>query len=90
MSQPLDIQGLSKNVESVTLSTSPQTSPFENMGSASLGSYSRQRRLSTNQRAKVLKPFSTGDIKILLLENVNKTAVEIFSKQGYQVEFVSC
>lgn len=84
MSQPVDINSLSKNVESVTLSSSPQNSPLES-GSASM----RQRRLSTNQRAKVLKPFSTGDIKILLLENVNKTAIDIFQKQGYQVEFVS-
>ncbi|KAI5965494.1 SER33 [Candida theae] len=36
---------------------------------------------------KVLKPFSTGDIKILLLENVNQTAINIFKGQGYQVEF---
>lgn len=36
---------------------------------------------------KTLKPFSTGDIKILLLENVNSTAIGIFKNQGYQVEF---
>ena len=36
---------------------------------------------------KALKPFSTGDIKILLLENVNQTAINIFKGQGYQVEF---
>lgn len=39
------------------------------------------------KNAKALKPFSTGDIKILLLENVNQTAINIFSQQGYQVEF---
>ncbi|ODV70114.1 D-3-phosphoglycerate dehydrogenase 1 [Hyphopichia burtonii NRRL Y-1933] len=37
--------------------------------------------------SKALKPFSTGDIKILLLENVNLTAINIFKNQGYQVEF---
>lgn len=37
--------------------------------------------------AKALKPFKTGDIKILLLENVNVTAINIFKTQGYQVEF---
>lgn len=37
--------------------------------------------------SKALKPFSTGDIKILLLENVNVTAINIFKKQGYQVDF---
>ncbi|KAG7663110.1 SER33 [[Candida] subhashii] len=36
---------------------------------------------------KALKPFSTGDIKILLLENVNVTAINIFQNQGYQVEY---
>ncbi|RLV93387.1 D-3-phosphoglycerate dehydrogenase 1 [Spathaspora sp. JA1] len=36
---------------------------------------------------KALKPFSTGDIKVLLLENVNVTAINIFKTQGYQVEF---
>ncbi|RCK63870.1 D-3-phosphoglycerate dehydrogenase 1 [Candida viswanathii] len=36
---------------------------------------------------KALKPFKTGDIKILLLENVNATAINIFKTQGYQVEF---
>lgn len=38
-------------------------------------------------KTKVLKPFSTGDIKILLLENINQTAIDIFKGQGYQVEF---
>lgn len=40
-----------------------------------------------HKTSKALKPFSTGDIKILLLENVNVTAIEIFKNQGYQVEF---
>lgn len=35
-----------------------------------------------------MKPFHTRDIKILLLENVNATAIEIFTNQGYQVEFL--
>ena len=43
--------------------------------------------MSASRQTKALKPFSTGDIKILLLENVNQTAVEIFNGQGYQVEF---
>ena len=41
----------------------------------------------SNKTSKALKPFSTGDIKILLLENVNSTAIDIFKNQGYQVEF---
>ncbi|ROT40890.1 D-3-phosphoglycerate dehydrogenase [Sodiomyces alkalinus F11] len=35
---------------------------------------------------KPLKPFDTQDIKILLLENVNKTGQDILRQQGYQVE----
>ena len=34
---------------------------------------------------KHLKPFNTEDIKILLLENVNKTGVDMLKDQGYQV-----
>ncbi|CAG62881.1 uncharacterized protein GVI51_M12793 [Nakaseomyces glabratus] len=45
------------------------------------------RRLSVSKQQKALKPFSTGDMRILLLENVNQTAVDIFKDQGYQVEF---
>ena len=36
--------------------------------------------------AKNLKPFVTEDIKILLLENVNKIGQDLLSQQGYQVE----
>lgn len=36
--------------------------------------------------AKTLKPFVTEDIKILLLENVNKSGQVLLSRQGYQVE----
>jgi D-3-phosphoglycerate dehydrogenase len=35
---------------------------------------------------KLLKPFNTTDIKILLLENVNQSGKDILSGQGYQVE----
>ncbi|KAL7753409.1 D-3-phosphoglycerate dehydrogenase 2 [Sorochytrium milnesiophthora] len=35
---------------------------------------------------KALKPFEANQIKVLLLENVNKTAVDILVQAGYQVE----
>ena len=35
---------------------------------------------------KPLKPFKTGDIKVLLLEGVNDTGVKILTNAGYQVE----
>jgi D-3-phosphoglycerate dehydrogenase / 2-oxoglutarate reductase len=37
-------------------------------------------------RVKTLKPFATQDIKVLLLENVNKTGQDLLNEQGYQVE----
>lgn len=46
----------------------------------------KQRRGSVVlPKAKVLRPFNTSEVKILLLENVNETAVKAFTKQGYQV-----
>lgn len=38
--------------------------------------------------AKQLKPFHTQDIKVLLLENVNKVGQAMLKEQGYQVEAV--
>lgn len=35
---------------------------------------------------KALKPFHTGDIKVLLLENVNQTGQTILKQEGYQLE----
>ena len=44
------------------------------------------RRTSMTQlKPKQLRPFDTAEVKILLLENVNETAVKAFQKQGYQV-----
>lgn len=42
--------------------------------------------LTQRVAAKQLKPFKTQDIKILLLENVNKTGQKTLQDQGYQVE----
>lgn len=43
-------------------------------------------QLPTRDAPKLLKPFNTQDIKILLLENVNQTGKDILTGQGYQVE----
>lgn len=61
------------------LSTSPFQSPPP---SASWVAHLAQR-----DAPKLLKPFNTQDIKILLLENVNETGRDILTQQGYQVEF---
>jgi len=40
----------------------------------------------TNRAAKQLKPFDSKGVKILLLENVNQSGLDILAGQGYQVE----
>lgn len=62
------------------LSTSP-TATFQSPP-ASFGAGLQPRK----SVPKVLKPFNTQDIKILLLENVNQTGRDILTGQGYQVE----
>lgn len=64
------------------VSTSPTAafhSPTSSFGAA------QPMRKSTGG-AKQLKPFDTQDVKILLLENVNQTGIDILEGQGYQVE----
>ncbi|KAL0944163.1 d-3-phosphoglycerate dehydrogenase [Colletotrichum truncatum] len=65
---------------SLGLSTSP-TATFHSPPS-SFGGPALTRRPAP----KLLKPFDTQDIKILLLENVNQTGRDILTEQGYQVE----
>ncbi|KAG9306810.1 hypothetical protein G9A89_005711 [Geosiphon pyriformis] len=49
-----------------------------------------QPPLSFNQiQPRVLRPFDAGEIRILLVENVNQSSVELLSKEGYQVEHIS-
>ncbi|KAE9975327.1 hypothetical protein EG328_003227 [Venturia inaequalis] len=64
------------------LSTSP-TATFQSPP-ASFSSAILQRASTT----KVLKPFATQDIKVLLLENVNEAGQSILREQGYQVEAI--
>ncbi|KAF9584908.1 hypothetical protein BGW38_004734, partial [Lunasporangiospora selenospora] len=44
----------------------------------------RQGSFGGSTKAKVLRPFNTANIKILLLENINTAAVESLKAQGYQ------
>lgn len=78
MATPQPISQLSKSFEkaSLTVSTSPTQSYLD-----------QYKSLATQAPTKVLKPFNAGDVKILLLENVNQTALDIFQGQGYQIEF---
>ncbi|PNS15509.1 D-3-phosphoglycerate dehydrogenase 2 [Sphaceloma murrayae] len=43
---------------------------------------------TASSASKQLKPFQTQDIKVLLLENVNKVGQTMLKEQGYQVEAV--
>ncbi|KAL4868473.1 hypothetical protein BDV12DRAFT_101201 [Aspergillus spectabilis] len=80
-----DTTGLSVS-QSQSFSTSPNAS-FQSAPSSHSGSiFTSRAAISLN--AKHLKPFATEDIKVLLLENVNQTGLEILRKQGYQVEFL--
>ncbi|KAK1729814.1 hypothetical protein CaCOL14_003861 [Colletotrichum acutatum] len=88
MSSAQDIAGASahgRQLEvsaSLGLSTSPTatfTSPPSSFARAGAA-------LAQRPAPKLLKPFNTQDIKILLLENVNQTGKDILTEQGYQVE----
>lgn len=85
MTSPQQIQNLQRSFEQAVIgsplavSTSPSQSFLQNQF--------RGRTPSSSRQGRPLKPFSTGDIRILLLENVNETAITIFKGQGYQVEF---
>ena len=55
----------------------------------SQGAAARLTRSSsfTQTHPKALRPFDSGEIKILLLENINQTGVDLLKKEGYQVNF---
>jgi len=65
---------------SLGLSTSPAGASWTKSGT-------HFARVVTGSSSKNLKPFATEDIKILLLENVNKTGRDLLESQGYQVTF---
>lgn len=77
---------------SLDLSPSPTTtfhlspSSFTGDRSGSLGAGGLAGNLAGRVAEKQLQPFDTGDIRILLLENVNEAGRDILTRQGYQVE----
>jgi D-3-phosphoglycerate dehydrogenase len=72
----------------VSLSTSP-TATFHSPPNSYFGSFpTRSRTYSASGATKQLKPYATEDIKVLLLENVNDTGINILKRQGYQIEFL--
>ncbi|KAF9918315.1 hypothetical protein BX616_009421 [Lobosporangium transversale] len=56
------------------------------LASSAPANVERKGSISGSNKVKLLKPFNTANIKILLLENINETAVTGLRNQGYQVE----
>ncbi|KAK3328460.1 hypothetical protein B0T19DRAFT_191904 [Cercophora scortea] len=86
MASPRDIPTHATEV-SHSLSASPAATFHSPLASHS-NSFMSSGMMRRTTAPKQLKPFSTGDIKILLLENVNQTGQDILREQGYQVEFL--
>ncbi|KAH6686140.1 D-3-phosphoglycerate dehydrogenase [Plectosphaerella plurivora] len=84
MATAQDIAGSLGTARRVSYSQGLSTSPLATFQSpsSSFGGVALSRRPAPKQ----LKPFDTQDVKILLLENVNKTGQDILRNQGYQVE----
>ena len=76
---------VSASPEAGRFGTSPET-PFPARYSTSHDHRPSLPRKDTAIAAKQLKPFETGDIKILLLENINQVGQDVLRDQGYQVE----
>ena len=84
--ESLEIEPLARRVSSTLgLSTSP-TNLFTPSSWTKSGVGAP--RSNAGATSKQLKPFNTEDIKILLLENVNKTGRDVLEAQGYQVTFL--
>ena len=92
-SNGLDIEpqlvDLSRRVSpSITKTLSHSLSPTNTFqGTSYFGRSDSGRPKTTRAYSKLLKPFNTEDIKVLLLENVNQTGRDALEAQGYQVIF---
>lgn len=88
----MDIKGATNGMSNVQISADMSFSPeasYSSFSSMSQSPSHRRRGTNTNAPpAKQLKPFVSGDIKILLLENVNTAGQDILRAQGYQVEAI--
>lgn len=89
---PSSVENRVKATEPTFSTINPSSPPNKHSYSTSPNSNrTRTRTLSipgnSSNLPRQLTPFDTGDIKILLLENVSKGAVEMLKEQGYQVDF---
>ena len=86
MDIPLEIDGLASRVSSSLGTSASPVGTFPSFSHSQSKAGAPIARIGTGSFAKQLKPFATEDIKILLLENINKTGRDILTAQGYQVE----
>lgn len=84
MTLALDIDSATTASRRVSYSQGLSVSPSAAFHSPTTSSFGVQQLRPVP--SKPLKPFDTHDIKILLLENVNKTGQDLLREQGYQVE----
>ena len=76
---------VSKSITSPNATSHSFTSPPSSYGGGGVGL--ARTPTTSGSHSKQLMTFATEDIKVLLLENVNKTGRDALEKQGYQVEF---
>lgn len=72
----------SANAHAIHASTSPSAP-----GAVPIPGRTRKASVPYTNMPKLLTPFNTSSIKILLLEAVSLGAVEMLQKQGYQVDY---
>ncbi|KAI3657437.1 hypothetical protein MP638_002249 [Amoeboaphelidium occidentale] len=81
--------GGSGNLKSESTTKLADVSDVDSAGTASPPRPGHALGLKTQKitkHEKPLRPFNQKEIKILLLENINESAIDAFGKQGYQVE----
>lgn len=61
--------------------------PSTSFGSVTYSPPGQYGSLSGVRAPKVLSPFATGELRLLLLENINQAAVQAFKDEGFQVDF---
>ncbi|KAK3831472.1 MAG: hypothetical protein J3R72DRAFT_454914 [Linnemannia gamsii] len=86
MNTPNTTAAAAAAASSVVTPSATSTANAPNTPGTEVRGRERQGSFGGSTRAKHLKPFNTANIKILLLENVNETAVRALRDQGYQVE----
>lgn len=86
MTQPVSYSRETTPIPSSTSRSASPNHPRSNPIDSASHPNGWSKTSSTLLKGPPLKPFETSQIKILLLENVNETAVQMFNDARYQVE----